>query len=943
MSILVSNPSTVQFTGATAEPQDPAATPQNTGFTEELANAMQPLGQQADGATASQKLAVAATETKLIDLQILPADVLLNAVGEANFAFSAQGAPIAQVTDSTKAIAETGEQLAIQEALDPTQAAELAAAALAAQMASQPPAGTTNSQPGQISQALNSVGNADPSVLAGEFVSVQTNKLDLKAQESSQTSSITPQAAANLPVANPSGGAAISQVNVLSSGVQELQPNMTFLGEAKPALSLLPEGTPVAQMEVQAPKIVGGELQLNVVDSQQAQPKDSLNQIASNAVNTGQISLENSALNATTIQSNSSQTGITSTQNSVGVVSDGVSRIRSADNIPPLVNEQKSVFDLAQSDVARPGDEGSANPVQAGVVAHNEDSVQTNAQALVGLQITETSELHSDGSLQLKTAQTGEVLNGPVEKSIASKVENPTEESAFKFDAKLGAHAPNLEATGGSLSTAQPTKPASLGGAALGQTKPTSLGLSVEPVAIKESVQQSQVLVTTEAVVSQTRSAANGQELVVETALQTTIVTTLEKPSIRIGVGETSATTASIQAVNTSVSGQVVRQTENKSEIRVDDDVAFDYSSNLSSTLALSKTSNGTDQIEFSQPVALTNDKPALVSISPSQVNTNQLELSQPAALTNNIQAIAPINLSQVNTNQLELSQPAALTNNIQAIAPINLSQEVNGIVLSDIAVLENESNSETNQLSGTTSIGNIEPTKATRDSRVDSKNSDANQNSEVLNSNFINQQIVAESSQEALAQNELPQTASKGFEVVSSTFVNSLVGGPQRSMTTVMDWVALKPQESPRPVVPHELRLDAGAVQVEIQRMVKQGGGHVVMELTPPDQSKFTIELKLDEVGGAYLRVEGVSDSTKTRLEQSAPQLQEQFQEMGLNLQLDMRQNKDSSSSGTANWTPNEPGFDNAKPQEASAQTTRAVATERARNNNGGQVYLYA
>ena len=915
MSILVSNPSTVQFTGATAEPQDPAATPQNTGFTEELANAMQPLGQQADGATASQKLAVAATETKLIDLQILPADVLLNAVGEANFAFSAQGAPIAQVTDSTKAIAETGEQLAIQEALDPTQAAELAAAALAAQMASQPPAGTTNSQPGQISQALNSVGNADPSVLAGEFVSVQTNKLDLKAQESSQTSSITPQAAANLPVANPSGGAAISQVNVLSSGVQELQPNMTFLGEAKPALSLLPEGTPVAQMEVHAPKIVGGELQLNVVDSQQAQPKDSLNQIASNAVNTGQISLENSALNATTIQSNSSQTGITSTQNSVGVVSDGLSRISSADNIPPLVNEQKSVFDLAQSDVARPGDEGSANPVQAGVVAHNEDSVQTNAQALVGLQITETSELHSDGSLQLKTAQTGEVLNGPVEKSIASKVENPTEESAFKFDAKLGAHAPNLEATGGSLSTAQPTKPASLGGAALGQTKPTSLGLSVEPVAIKESVQQSQVLVTTEAVVSQTRSAANGQELVVETALQTTIVTTLEKPSNRIGIGETSATTASIQAVNTSVSGQVVRQTENKSEIRVDDDVAFDYSSNLSSTLALSKTSNGTDQIEFSQPVALTNDKPALVSISPSQVNTNQLELSQ----------------------------PAALTNNIQAIAPINLSQEVNGIVLSDIAVLENESNSETNQLSGTTSIGNIEPTKATRDSRVDSKNSDANQNSEVLNSNFINQQIVAESSQEALAQNELPQTASKGFEVVSSTFVNSLVGGPQRSMTTVMDWVALKPQESPRPVVPHELRLDAGAVQVEIQRMVKQGGGHVVMELTPPDQSKFTIELKLDEVGGAYLRVEGVSDSTKTRLEQSAPQLQEQFQEMGLNLQLDMRQNKDSSSSGTANWTPNEPGFDNAKPQEASAQTTRAVATERARNNNGGQVYLYA
>lgn len=915
MAILVSNPSTVQLTGAPAEPQDPAATPQNTGFTEELANAMQPLGQQADGTTASQKLTVSAAETKLIDLQILPADVLLNAVGEANFAFSAQGAPIVQVTDSTKAIAETGEQLALLEAIDPTQAAELAAAALAAQMASQPPAGTTNSQRVQISHALNSVGNADPSMLAGEFVSVQTNKLDLKAQESTQTSLITPQAATNLSVANPSGGAAIYQVNVLSSSEQELQPNMTFLGEAKPALSLLSEGTQVAQMEVQAPKIVGGELQLHVVDSQQSQPKDALNQIASNAVNTGQISLENSALNATTIQSNSSQTGITSTQDSVDIVSDGVSRKNSAGNISPLVNEQKSVFDLAQSDVARPGDEGSANPVQAGVVAHNEDGVKTNAQALVGMQITESSELRSDDSLQLKTAQAGEVLNGPVEKSIDSKVENPTEESAFKFDAKLGAHASNLAATGGSLSAAQPTKPASLGGAALGQTKPTSLGLPVEPVVIKESAQQSQVLVTTEAVVSQTRSAANGQELVVETALQTTIVTTLEKPSIRIGVGETSATTASIKAVNTSVSGQVVRHTDIKSEIRVDDDVAFDYSSNSSSTLAPSKTSIDTNQIELSLPAALTNDKQALVSIRPSQVNTNQVELSQ----------------------------PAALTNNIQAIAPINPSQEVNGTALSDVAVLDNESNSETNQRPGATSTGNIEPAKANRDSRVDSKNSDANQNNQVLNSNLISQQIVSESSQEALAQNEIPQTVSKGFEVVSSTFVNSLVGGPQRSITTVMDWVALKPQESPRPVVPHELRLDAGAVQVEIQRMVKQGGGHVVMELTPPDQSKFTIELKLDEVGGAYLRVEGVSDSTKTRLEQSAPQLQEQFLEMGLNLQLDMRQNKDSSSSGAANWMPNEPGFDNNQLPEASAQTSRAVAAERARNNNGGQVYLYA
>jgi hypothetical protein len=156
------------------------------------------------------------------------------------------------------------------------------------------------------------------------------------------------------------------------------------------------------------------------------------------------------------------------------------------------------------------------------------------------------------------------------------------------------------------------------------------------------------------------------------------------------------------------------------------------------------------------------------------------------------------------------------------------------------------------------------------------------------------------------------------------------------------MDWVALKSQEVPRPVMPHEVRLDSGAVQVEIQRMVKQGGGHVVMELTPPDQSKFTIELKLDDKGGAYLRVEGVSDSTKTRLEQSAPQLQEQFQQMGLNLQLDMRQNQDSSSSQVFDDSSNDAGFDNQLP-EASAEAVRPAGTSRARPNNGSQIYLYA
>ena len=197
----------------------------------------------------------------------------------------------------------------------------------------------------------------------------------------------------------------------------------------------------------------------------------------------------------------------------------------------------------------------------------------------------------------------------------------------------------------------------------------------------------------------------------------------------------------------------------------------------------------------------------------------------------------------------------------------------------------------------------------------------------------------------------EVPRAeTTQSLEDISSSFVSSLVGGPQRPVTTVMDWISMQSQERAAPLVPHEVRLDAGAVQMEIQKMVKQGGGHVVMELTPPDQSKFTIELKLDERGNALLIVEGVSDSTKTRLEQSAPQLREQFQQMGLELQLDMRQQGQSASSNAANFADaQERGSgDNNLANNGTGDTPKVLSqreagANRARETGSNQVYLYA
>jgi hypothetical protein len=210
---------------------------------------------------------------------------------------------------------------------------------------------------------------------------------------------------------------------------------------------------------------------------------------------------------------------------------------------------------------------------------------------------------------------------------------------------------------------------------------------------------------------------------------------------------------------------------------------------------------------------------------------------------------------------------------------------------------------------------------------------------------------LAAANPNSAVTAQEAPRAeTTQSLEDISSSFVSSLVGGPQRPVTTVMDWISTQSQERPAPLVPHEVRLDAGAVQMEIQKMVKQGGGHVVMELTPPDQSKFTIELKLDERGNALLIVEGVSDSTKTRLEQSAPQLREQFQQMGLELQLDMRQQGQSASSNAANFADaQERGSgdnnlaNNGAGDTPKVLTQREAGANRARESGSNQVYLYA
>ena len=818
MAILVSNPSTVQFTGAPAEPQDPAANPLDTGFTEELANAMQPSDQKNEGGAPGEKPAAPLVDTKLNGLQILPADVLLNAVGEANFAFVAQGAQALQDAATSQILIEGVTETPLLETLDATQAAEMAAAALAAQMATQVAGVEVQAPPSTATNSLNAVGAVggieNANVLQASVVLSGNTALPDATLPTAQTTQNLMLPESNLQAGATSGALApiasnsAQNLNQLNQGSQA---EVTQLADSKPIA--IDASTLVAVVQTATPSQVTSSSATQEKSALgQAQPVEISgvsNQASGSMLSNGQLSAEAVLAKPQALITEGGNAVANSSTASISTVA--------------LISEASASAGPI-SDVARPGDVGSANPAQAGNAIQLIEATQLLANGTSGAAPQENIQFNPQGSDDLSGLQTQPLLSDLKGQPMPTAEAALNQETSFKFDAKLGASLPN-EAV---ALKAKLLTPVSLGGVE-GATVPVSLSA---PAPINGTVVQNQVVVSTDAVVvSKVQSFADGNEVVLESEVQTTTITsTVGQAGITPVIQKSAATSSRIQTVNSTEGLVSSRQANAESEVTLDDEILSEMAEELDvKPLGSAATASGTSASRLSQS-------------SSDSASANEGDMQ-------------------------------------------------NGLATAGLST----------------------------------------------------QQVAAENAQSSVAQTESVQPAAKGFSDVSSTFVSTLVGGPQRPITTVMDWVALKPQEPPRPVVPHELRLDAGAVQVEIQRMVKQGGGHVVMELTPPDQSKFTIELKLDDKGGAFLRVEGVSDSTKTRLEQSAPQLQEQFQEMGLNLQLDMRQNRDSSSSAASEWVGNESESINGQPQEATPQATRAVAAERARKNNGGQVYLYA
>lgn len=133
---------------------------------------------------------------------------------------------------------------------------------------------------------------------------------------------------------------------------------------------------------------------------------------------------------------------------------------------------------------------------------------------------------------------------------------------------------------------------------------------------------------------------------------------------------------------------------------------------------------------------------------------------------------------------------------------------------------------------------------------------------------------------------------------------------------------------------------LGSGPLNVEVLKLTKQGGGRAVLEVTPPNQGPIRLDLQLDGAGRASLVVEGLTEAMKARLESSAHFLRQDMAQMGLALNLEMRERNDSNASAQAfNQGQFGQSGSNGRDGSASAKSTTVGAASGNTTVGGGSM----
>jgi hypothetical protein len=183
-----------------------------------------------------------------------------------------------------------------------------------------------------------------------------------------------------------------------------------------------------------------------------------------------------------------------------------------------------------------------------------------------------------------------------------------------------------------------------------------------------------------------------------------------------------------------------------------------------------------------------------------------------------------------------------------------------------------------------------------------------------------------------------------EGLMAASTTnSANGIADLGSRMTSPFSQELRLAQSAAPLRLEPQQASLVAGPLHVEVMRVLREGGGRVIMEVTPPDQGAIQLDLRLDGNGKAYLIVEGASDSTKARLEQGGAQLKEQLEQMGLTLSLDMRDRSNQSDHIPFAFNPSFARNTNAAGAKAGAELGDLMSVSRSGITPDGRVSIYA
>jgi hypothetical protein len=252
---------------------------------------------------------------------------------------------------------------------------------------------------------------------------------------------------------------------------------------------------------------------------------------------------------------------------------------------------------------------------------------------------------------------------------------------------------------------------------------------------------------------------------------------------------------------------------------------------------------------------------------------------------------------------------------------------------------------------SDTQDLANVIQSPATSSLRASSRGTSGNDAGEAVQSlRFDNAKIASVNAEKSavldgLAVQDKPMIDFQdGTQVSSSNIGGGLSDLNSRTITSPFSQELRLAQSSQTlKLEPQQASLSSGPLHVEVMRVLREGGGRVIMEVTPPDQGAIQLDLRLDGNGRAYLIVEGASDSTKARLEQGGSQLKEQLAQMGLSLSLDMRDRSTESDHVPFALNQQFSNTANGSATQVDAELGELISVSRPGITPDGRVSIYA